>query len=114
MMKRYLFALLAVAALLLTGCHNGGKTGSRVRAEASNPVVQQDTRLVEAHLQTCVKNDISVAHPVRAARRVVTCMTGPKGTGKICFQGEVKADGFVTKADRVKLASDLVTKCGAK
>lgn len=112
-MKRYLLAAVG-AAVLLTGCQHGGATTSRVRAEASNPVVRHDEKLVEAHLQTCVQQHISVAHPVRAARAVVTCMTGPKGTGKICFQGEVKADGFVTKTDRAKLASDLVLRCGAK
>jgi hypothetical protein len=111
------FAVAGMALALsasVAGCNKGGATTSRVKAEASNPIVQQDEKTVEAHLQTCIKNNISVAHPIKAARAVVVCMTGPKGTGKVCFQNEVKADGFTTKSDRVKLASDLVTKCGAK
>lgn len=107
-------AALGVLLVLGTAACGPKKADNKLKADASNPVVQQDKKLVETRLQTCVKTSLNIAHPSKTAEAVRVCMVGPGKTGEVCFNNEVKAFGFTTKSDREKLASALVTKCGAK
>ncbi len=96
--------IVAIMLVISLGACSRAKT-----VVSANPQAQQDTAAAQKIVQGCLDKGTVLTRSGRTA--VLACIAPPghKVAFEACAQKGVGADGFLTKADRVKLEADLAT-----